>query len=151
MKNLQCFSQLFSVQNVNCQCQQSTGGNSAQVSGQYKCGYRNSIVVMRALKMIENGHTVLTRDNWKQCCTKEHYRSCKSSIEVVYCNLLADIHAHLQKMRLGSVNRCCVILVYDNPKSHVGRMTQQKLKESWYEILSHPPYSPNFISTHYPF
>ena len=67
----------------------------------------------------------------------------------VYCNQLEEMHHHLQKMRPALVNRRGPILLHDNARPHVARMTLQKLTDLGYETLPHPPYSPDLSPTDY--
>ncbi|XP_029641250.1 histone-lysine N-methyltransferase SETMAR-like [Octopus sinensis] len=69
----------------------------------------------------------------------------------VYCNQLAEIHAHLQKMISALVNRCGPILLHNKAKPHVTRMTLQKLTDLGNETLPHPPYSPDLSPADYTF
>ncbi|KAF2345838.1 Transposase type 1 [Trinorchestia longiramus] len=65
-----------------------------------------------------------------------------------YCNDLAVTHARLSEKRPALVNRRGPILLHDNARPHVARMTVQKLTELGYDTLPHPPYSPNLSPTH---
>ncbi|KAF2349140.1 Transposase type 1 [Trinorchestia longiramus] len=56
-----------------------------------------------------------------------------------YCNDLAVMHARLSEKRPALVNRRGPILLHDNARPHVARMTVQKLTELGYETLPHPP------------
>ncbi|KAF2366918.1 Transposase type 1 [Trinorchestia longiramus] len=66
-----------------------------------------------------------------------------------YCNDLAVMHARLSEKRPALVNRRGPILLHDNARPHVARMTVQKLTELGYETLLHPPYSPYLSPTDY--
>ncbi|KAF2361874.1 Transposase type 1 [Trinorchestia longiramus] len=66
-----------------------------------------------------------------------------------YCNDLAVMHARLSEKRPALVNRRGPILLHDNARPHVARMTVQKLTELGYETLPHPPYSPDLSPTDY--
>ncbi|KAF2348386.1 hypothetical protein FHG87_020859 [Trinorchestia longiramus] len=59
------------------------------------------------------------------------------------------MHARLSEKRPALVNRRGPILLYDNARPHVARMTVQKLTELGYETLPHPPYSPDLSPTNY--
>ncbi|KAF2355749.1 Transposase type 1 [Trinorchestia longiramus] len=66
-----------------------------------------------------------------------------------YCNDIAVMHARLSEKRPALVNRRGPILLHDNARPHVARMTVQKLTELGYETLPHPPYSPDISHTDY--
>ncbi|KAF2355031.1 Transposase type 1 [Trinorchestia longiramus] len=66
-----------------------------------------------------------------------------------YCNDLAVMHARLSEKRPVLVNRRDPILLHDNARPHVARMTVQKLTELGYETLPHLPYSPDLSPTYY--
>ncbi|KAF2356502.1 Transposase type 1 [Trinorchestia longiramus] len=66
-----------------------------------------------------------------------------------YCNDLAVMHARLSEKRPALVNRRGPILLHDNARPHVARMTVQKLTELEYETLPQPPYSPDLSPTDY--
>ncbi|KAF2359945.1 hypothetical protein FHG87_009295 [Trinorchestia longiramus] len=66
-----------------------------------------------------------------------------------YCHDLAVLHARLSEKRPALVNRRGPILLHDNARPHVARMTVQKLTELGYETLPRPPYSPDLSPTDY--
>ncbi|KAF2348287.1 Transposase type 1 [Trinorchestia longiramus] len=66
-----------------------------------------------------------------------------------YCNDLAVMHARLSEKRPALVNRRGPILLLDNARPRVARMTIQKLTELGYETLPHPSYSPDLSPTDY--
>ncbi|KAF2350504.1 Transposase type 1 [Trinorchestia longiramus] len=66
-----------------------------------------------------------------------------------YCNDLAVMHARLSEKRPALVNRRGPILLHDNARPHVARMTVQKLTELGYETLPHPSFSPDLSPTDY--
>ena len=45
------------------------------------------------------------------------------------------------------VNRKCIIFHQDNARLHVSLMTRQKLLQLGWEVLIHPPYSPDVASS----
>ncbi|KAF2355089.1 Transposase type 1 [Trinorchestia longiramus] len=66
-----------------------------------------------------------------------------------YCNDLAVMHARLSEKRPALVNRRGPILLHDNARPHVARMTVQKLTELGYETSPHPPYFQDLSPTNY--
>ena len=60
------------------------------------------------------------------------------------------MHQKLQCLQPAVVNRMGPIL-HDNIRLHVSQPTFRKLNESSYEVLPHPPYSPDLSPTHYHF
>ncbi|KAF2345332.1 Transposase type 1 [Trinorchestia longiramus] len=66
-----------------------------------------------------------------------------------YCNDLAVMHARLSEKRPALVNRRGPILLHDNARPHVARMTVQKLTELGYDTLPHLPCSPDLSPTDY--
>lgn len=66
-----------------------------------------------------------------------------------YCKQLDSLHCAIKTIRPSLVSRKGVILQHDNARPHASKMTQQKLRELSYEVLSHPPYSPDIAATDY--
>jgi hypothetical protein len=61
----------------------------------------------------------------------------------VYCQQLDRVNECLKANRQHLVNRKGVVFHQDNARPHVSEMTQQKTEELNWEILDHPPYSPD--------
>lgn len=66
-----------------------------------------------------------------------------------YCQQLDSLTCALKKIRPNLINRKGVILQHDNAKPHTSKMTQQKIRELGYEVLPHPPYSPDIAPSDY--
>ena len=62
-----------------------------------------------------------------------------------------EMHVQLSKIQLALVNRLCPILLHDNVCPHVGRITYQILIDLEYNLLPHPPYSPELSHYNYHF
>lgn len=59
----------------------------------------------------------------------------------VYCEQLERVRRKLRNRRIP------VIFLQDNARPHVARQTQIKLQQMGWEILEHPPYSPDISPT----
>lgn len=67
----------------------------------------------------------------------------------VYCRQLDGLREKLKLTRPSLLNRKGVILQQDNAKPHTSKLTRDKLKEFGWELLPHPPYSPDMAPTDY--
>jgi histone-lysine N-methyltransferase SETMAR len=67
----------------------------------------------------------------------------------VYCQQLDRVNECLKEKRPHLVSRKGVVFHPDNARPHVSKMTQQKIKELNWEILDHPPYSPDLAPSDY--
>ena len=65
-----------------------------------------------------------------------------------YAQQINEMHWKLQCLQLALVNRVGPIL-HDNAQPHVAQPTLPNLNELSYEVLSHPPYSPDLSPTDY--
>uniref|UniRef100_A0A0N5BQU5 Histone-lysine N-methyltransferase SETMAR n=1 Tax=Strongyloides papillosus TaxID=174720 RepID=A0A0N5BQU5_STREA len=66
-----------------------------------------------------------------------------------YCKEIEEMNQKLSVLKPALVNRRGPILLHDNAKPHVSRITVQKLIKLGYETLPHPPYSPDLSPTDY--
>ncbi|UYV79440.1 hypothetical protein LAZ67_17002625, partial [Cordylochernes scorpioides] len=58
-----------------------------------------------------------------------------------YCEILTKLRAAIKRKRPGLLSRK-VLLVHDNARPHAAQTTQTLLENFKWEILTHPPYSP---------
>ena len=70
---------------------------------------------------------------------------------VLYCQELTRLQEAIQKKRPELVNRKGVVFHHDNARPHASFMTRQKLTELGWEVLMHPPYSPDLAPSDYHF
>ncbi|XP_025265532.1 histone-lysine N-methyltransferase SETMAR-like [Camponotus floridanus] len=68
---------------------------------------------------------------------------------IKYCQQLTKLDAAMKEKRPSLVNRKGVIFHHDNARPHTSKMTLDKLKQLKWEILLHPPYSPDIAPSHY--
>ena len=83
---------------------------------------------------------------WWDCGGIIHFELLKPGETItaeVYCQQLDRLHAELLVKRPALVNRKGVILQHDNARPHAARLTQQKISQLEWEVLPHPPYSPD--------
>ena len=67
----------------------------------------------------------------------------------LYCQQLDRLKAAIDLKRPALANRRGVILQQDNARPHTAKLTRKKLKELGWEILPHPPYSPDIAPSDY--
>lgn len=68
-----------------------------------------------------------------------------------YCKEIDEMHKKLQLLHPALVNRKRPIVLHDNARPHAAQMTIRRLHDLGYEILPHPPYSPDLSPTDYYF
>uniref|UniRef100_A0A0K0FW36 Histone-lysine N-methyltransferase SETMAR n=1 Tax=Strongyloides venezuelensis TaxID=75913 RepID=A0A0K0FW36_STRVS len=66
-----------------------------------------------------------------------------------YCKEIEEINQKLSVLKPALVNKRDPILLHDNAKPHVSKITVQRLNELEYETLPYPPNSLDFSSTNY--
>ena len=67
-----------------------------------------------------------------------------------YCGGIDEMHHKITCKQPTLVNRKSPILLY-NTRPHVSMISRQKLHMLNYEVLDHPPYSPDLSPTDYHF
>jgi hypothetical protein len=79
-----------------------------------------------------------------------HYELLERNLTVAaerYCQQLCRLEEAIQQKRTG--RRHGVILQHDNPQPHTTNMTNAAIQELDWEILPHPPYSPDLAPSDY--
>lgn len=67
----------------------------------------------------------------------------------LYCQQLVRLQQAIEKKRPSLYNRKGVVFLHDNARPHTSLMTRQKMRELGWEVLMHPPYSPDIAPTDY--
>ena len=67
----------------------------------------------------------------------------------VYCRQLNKLHAVVKEKQAELVNRKGVIFNHDNATPHISLVTRQKLLKLGWEVMLHPPYSPDLAPSDY--
>lgn len=81
-----------------------------------------------------------------------HYNFLKEGETITaqsYCQEIEIMHRKLREKQPSLINRKGPILLHDNARPHISKMTVQKLHDLQYEVLPHPPYSPDLSPTDY--
>lgn len=69
----------------------------------------------------------------------------------VYCQQLDKLDEKLSRIQPALRSRKVPLILHDNARPHTAKKTLEKLKNLSYEILPHPPYSPDVSPTDYHF
>ena len=67
----------------------------------------------------------------------------------LYCQQLDRLNAALMQKRPSLINRGRIVFHQDNARPHTYLVTYQKLRELGWEVLLHPPYSPDLAPSDY--
>lgn len=70
-------------------------------------------------------------------------------ISDVYCHQLDKLNDSLKQKRPELVNRRGVVFHQDNAKPHTSLKSRQKIQELGWDLLPHPPYSPDLAPSDY--
>lgn len=65
-----------------------------------------------------------------------------------YCEVLEELYHAIREKRSGRLVRK-VLLLHDNAKPHTAKKTVEKIKDLKFELVSHPPYSPDLAPSDY--
>lgn len=65
-----------------------------------------------------------------------------------YCKLLVKLRSTIRRKRPGLLTRG-VILLHDNARPHTALLTREKIQKFGWELLDHPPYSPDLAPSDY--
>ncbi|GFX36097.1 mariner Mos1 transposase [Trichonephila clavipes] len=66
-----------------------------------------------------------------------------------YCQQMDQLKLWIDRKRPELANRRCVVFHQDNARSHISVVTRHKLWNLGWEVLMHPPYSPNLEPSDY--
>jgi histone-lysine N-methyltransferase SETMAR len=73
----------------------------------------------------------------------------RSITAALYCQQLDRVQESLRLNYPALVNRNQVVFLQNNAKPHTALLTRAKLDELGWEVLSHPPYSPDLAPSDY--
>ena len=103
----------------------------------------------RKLNCIKKRLRCLVWWDWKGVVFFELLSRNQTIISNVYCRQLNKLNAPVKEKRPEFVNRKGVIFHHDNAKLHTSLATHQKLLRLGWEVMLHPPYSPDLASSDY--
>ncbi|GFS51748.1 histone-lysine N-methyltransferase SETMAR [Trichonephila clavipes] len=67
----------------------------------------------------------------------------------LYCNQPDKLNAAIKEKRPALASRKGIVFHHDNARPHTAMVTQQKLNLLGWEVLGHPPYSPDIEPSYY--
>jgi histone-lysine N-methyltransferase SETMAR len=67
----------------------------------------------------------------------------------LYCDQLDRLNAAIEQKRPALFNRKGIMFQQDNARPHTSLVTRQKLQQLTWEVLLHPPYSPDLAPSDY--
>ncbi|XP_037929961.1 histone-lysine N-methyltransferase SETMAR-like [Teleopsis dalmanni] len=83
---------------------------------------------------------------WWDCKGIIHYELLRPGQTIdsnLYCQQLLRLKEEIEKKRPKLIDNNHVVFHYDSTKPHTSLMTRQKLRDLGWEVLMHPPYSPD--------
>lgn len=87
--------------------------------------------------------------DWKGTVYHELLEPGQTINSTIYCQQLMRLKQAMEKNRPELINRKGVIFHHDNARPHISLVTRQKLREFGWEVLMHPPYSPDLAPSDY--
>ena len=67
----------------------------------------------------------------------------------VYCSQLTNLNKVIHQKRPKLANRQSIVYQHDNARPHISLVTRNKLLALGWDVLPHPPYSPDLAPTDY--
>ncbi|XP_061722930.1 histone-lysine N-methyltransferase SETMAR-like [Cydia pomonella] len=87
--------------------------------------------------------------DWKGIVYHELLEPGQTINSTIYCQQLTRLKQAMEKIRPELINRKGVVFHHDNARPHISLVTRQKLIEFGWEVLMHPPYSPDLAPSDY--
>ena len=81
--------------------------------------------------------------DWKGIVHRELLESGHTINSTLYCQQLMRLKQAIKKKQPELINKKGVVFHHDNARPHISLLTRQKLRELGWEVLMHPPYSPD--------
>lgn len=87
--------------------------------------------------------------DWRGVVYHELLQSGQTIDSTLYCQQLTRLHHAIKEKRPELANRKGVVFHHDNARPHTSWATRQKLRRLGWEVLMHPPYSPDLAPSDY--
>lgn len=87
--------------------------------------------------------------NWKGVVHFELLGRNETINSDVYCRQLSNLAEKIKEKEPALANRKGIVFHHDNARPHTSLVTRQKLTELNWEVLPHPPYSPDLAPSDY--
>lgn len=87
--------------------------------------------------------------DWKGVVYYELLQPGQTIDSELYCQQLTKLREAIREKRPELINRKGVVFHHDNARPHTSLTTRQKLRELGWEVLMHPPYSPDLAPSDY--
>jgi len=87
--------------------------------------------------------------DWKGIVHHEVLQRGQTINSELYCQQLTRLQRSLKIKRPELINRKGVVFHHDNARPHTSLMTRQKMKALGWDVLMHPPYSPDLAPSDY--
>ncbi|GFW15293.1 histone-lysine N-methyltransferase SETMAR [Trichonephila clavipes] len=92
---------------------------------------------------------LITGDEKKGPVYYELLKQRKTINAYLFCNQLDKLTAAIKEKRSSLASRKGIVFHHDNARKHTAMVTQQKLNALGWEVLGHPPYSPDIAPSDY--
>ena len=112
-------------------------------------GLRSSKALSKPKPVPKKGH-----GHWWSAACLIHYSVLNSGESITsenYAQQINEMSWKLKHLQPALVNGMGPILLYHNTQPHIAQRRLQKANELGYEVLPHPPYSPDLSPTNYHF
>ena len=87
--------------------------------------------------------------HWKEIVHHELLEPGQTINSTLYYQQLMRLKQTIKKKRPELINKKGVVFHHDNARPYISLVTRQKLRELGWEVLMHPPYSPDLALSDY--
>ena len=128
---------------ITCDEKWITYDNPTRKKSWIKKGKKMQTIAKPFLRLTRKKVMLCVWWNWKGIVHYELLSSNQTINSELYCEQLQRLQQAIERKRPELINRRGVVFHHDNARPHTSLMTRQKLRELGWEVLMHPPYSPD--------